>query len=413
MRINNQFKSLLQLISGSFFAQILTMAVSPITTRLFTKEELGLYTLILTMTSIVGPILSLRYDMSIVTSKNKKEEEAFFKISFIFGILNSLIVTIVYSIYLFFEKTIYNKLGSIVVLFILLLLIFTSLNNVLTAYNNKNKEYKLISEVYVIRSFIQNILIVLSGIFKMGSLGLIIAQLISSLSGLKKQSKGLKFEKEHDDKKLIDYMKQEIKQPIYSVPATLLNTSSYSILNLFITSLYGLKIFGLYSMSYRILGLPLALISTNISKIFFQEATDEYNLNGNFKKIYLKYTYILLALSIPMVIILMVISPYLFELVFGPGWGIAGNYVRILAPMYGMRFIVSPLSVGLTISKNQQIDLYLQSIFIVLAFIIFIVVKYLNYSEYIFFIYVSIAYSVTYIIFYLVIYRISKGETVK
>lgn len=55
-----------------------------------------------------------------------------------------------------------------------------------------------------------------------------------------------------------------------------------------------------------------------------------------------------------MVLIMYYIAPIVFEVVFGPGWGNAGVYVQILAPMFGIRFIVNTVAYGLQIVKNKS-----------------------------------------------------------
>lgn len=59
------------------------------------------------------------------------------------------------------------------------------------------------------------------------------------------------------------------------MPAHFLNSASYSMLNFYITELFGLGILGYYSITYRILGIPLTLVSLNVSKVFFQRASEE------------------------------------------------------------------------------------------------------------------------------------------
>lgn len=422
MKINNSeknksfFKPIIQLASGSLIAQIITIVVSPISTRLYSTEELGTYTLLLTSVAIFGPILSLRYDTSIVTSRNKEEEFNLVFGSLIIGFVFSVLVTIGYSIYLN-KNGILSEIGNSLAILLFFLLIINCFINILSAYNNKNKEYKTLSQVYVSRTFFQNFFLVIFGIFKLGSLGLLLSQIIGSLVGLKKQLSTIIKEKELFKlvtlKGIKKILKTERKQFLFSTPATLLNTSSYSILNFFITGLFGIQVFGYYSMAYRILGLPLTLISTNMSKVFFQQAADEYKESGSYNTILKKYSVITALVAIPMVIGLMLFSPIIFEIFFGEGWGVSGEYIRILAPMFGIRLVVSTVSMSLIISQKQQVEFILQSSFIFVSISAYMLCKIFNYDEFSFFTIISILYSLIYIVFYLVIYKISKQKRVE
>lgn len=409
---NKFLKPIIQLTTGSIIAQVITMLVSPVTTRLFSQEELGLYTLVLTIVSIFGPVLCLRYDMSIVTAKNKESEYSLIIGSLVIGLSMSTIISLFYRIF-FSKRLLPNSVNhNFIFVFLLFLLIMSAIINTLTAFNNKNKEYGLISKVYVKRNLIQNILMIITGFFNMGYIGLLLSQLGSMISGIKNQSVVLLTKKEEIKKikkqQVMEQLLHEKKQPIYSVPASLLNSSSYSILNFFITGLFGLKVFGLYSMSYRILGLPLTLISGNISKVFFQNASDSYHKSGSYRELLLKYTGLLLLLAIPMSLGLFLFSEFLFELIFGKGWGVAGIYVKILAPMYGIRLVVSTVSVSLIVSGKQQLELILQFLFILFSVLAYIICNVFSLNEYSFFIIISVTYSIVYLIFYFAIFKISK-----
>ena len=69
LRQNKALSSITTLASGSLIAQVITILTSPITTRIFTPEELGTYTLLITAVNMFGPIICLRYDLAIVTEK--------------------------------------------------------------------------------------------------------------------------------------------------------------------------------------------------------------------------------------------------------------------------------------------------------------------------------------------------------
>lgn len=409
------FKSITTLASGSLIAQMITILVSPITTRIFTPEELGIYTLLTTAIGMFGPVICGRFDLSIVIEKDEKNVYALFKLSTILTIFFSIIVSIGYYIYLSMNNTYNSFKYAIIILFILL--ITTGLTNALTSYNNREKQYKLMTSVYVIRTCAQNFLMVLLGILKTGVVGLLISQVVSQFLGIKKQGEELIKKR----KRIANITKDEMlfvakkykKQLIYSTPASFANSFSYSSINIFINSLFGASLLGYYSISYRALGLPLTVISNNVSKVFFEDASKEYNTNNNFQKSLRKTTIFLLIIAILMVISLEILSPLLFELVFGEGWKQAGIYVQILAPMFGIRFVVTGVSTGLIIAQRQDYEFLIQSMFIISSILIFLFVKSMNFSIYVYLVLISLIYSSIYVLFYIYIYLCSTGKFIK
>ena len=410
---SNYLKSIFQLTMGSFMAQVISVVVSPISTRLYTPEQLGVYTLIITVVSMFGPVLSGKYDMVIVSAEDEKETINLVFVSAIFSILFITIITVAYRFYLFKNPEIIEEVGGFAYLLVGILII-RAITNILDNYNNKYKEYKIISSVYVIKTLVKNVGLVVFGLLKFGSIGLLLSEVFGSLFGLKKQSKLLYRNRFLFKKISLKGIKRTLfkyrRQPIYAMPAHFINSTSYSLLNFLISGMFGMEVFGYYSMSYRILGLPLSLISMNVSKVFFQKASEEKIKSGNYNKSLKQITLFLICISIPMVIILMTFGPFIFQLIFGKGWNIAGIYVRILAPMFGFRFIVSALIPALTISGKQNLELVLQSLYILGSISSYFISRLLTLDVNGFLVLITVSYSIIYMIFYYNIYKLSKRK---
>ena len=96
------------------------------------------------------------------------------------------------------------------------------------------------------------------------------------------------------------------------------------------------------------------------------------------------------------------LAPSVFKLIFGDGWEISGYYVKLLAPMFAIRFIVTALSPGLIISNKQKIELIINCIFVLTSIIIFLLSKefILNVNQYLGLIclFYSIIYTITLVI---------------
>ena len=405
---NNYLKSILTLASGSIIAQLISFLLSPVITRIFTPAELGIYTLLLSAVNIFSPAINLRYDLAIVTVEDDREAIILVKLSIYLMILIDIIVTCGTGIYFFLNG---ENLVFIIPMFFLLLLV-SGITNILNSFNNRLREYKLITSVYVIRTFFQNILQIFSGILLFGSYGLIFSNFIGQLAGIKRQSKSLS--PYYEELKNVDYTKMKlvffkyIKQPLYSTPAAFANSFSYSSINLFIQALFNDTILGLYSLSYRVLGLPLTMISGNVSKVYMESATKELYEQKNYYNSFKKTTLLLSIVAILMVIVLFLFAPFLFHIVFGSNWKEAGIYVQILAPMFGLRLIVSALSVGTIISQKQDLELKVQVMFLAFSFICFFISKYFQLNIYLYLDVVSITYSIIYIYYFICLKNISQ-----
>lgn len=408
---SNNFKNVVQLASGSLIAQVITVLVSPLSTRLFTSAEFGVYTLLMSFVTIFGPIIAGRYDVMIVSADTEKESNELVVGSIIVSVINTVLISIIYLIYLNYNKSIVSLLGkfSFIVIFILIL---TAVNNILTNYNNRYSKYNMISWSLVGRSSTQNLSMIAMGYVGIQNIGLLLSQLIGVMVGNLVESKYFL----RNFREIIKVSKEDLKltlikykdQPLYSMPATFVNAFSYSILNFMIELLYGLNVLGYYSISYRLLGLPLSIVSTNVSKVFYKKAVDEKKVNGNYYNSFKTFLLPLTVIAIIMVFFLILLSPILFGFFFGEGWETSGEYVQILAPMFGVRFVVSALNSALLVSRRQKLELLMQISFIVSAILLYTLTSHFEANIEIFLTLVSIFYSTIYLYFLYKIYKFSR-----
>jgi len=413
---SNFYRSLIQLLSSSAIAQLFTIGVSFLLTRIYNVEEIAFYSIILTFVSLFGPVICAKLDSAIVIANS--DDEA---INLSWGSLyiSSIISVTAFIIYLIYIKLIeeYSSLVNYSVL-LLVLLMLNAVVNILISINNRNNDYRLISKLQVRRSLVQNIGIIIFGLLKFGVNGLIFSQQLSLLIGIKLQLKNIDakyYLKVPKAKEIIISVKKYKEQLIFTLPAHFLNSASYSLLNLFIMSLFGAITFGYYSMTFRILSLPLSLISMNVSKIFLRRASELSSQGDSTYPFFKKVSSFLILVAIPMVLVLLFFAPDLFSILLGNEWEIAGFYAQILAPMYGIRLVVSALTPILLITKNQKIELYIQCLFLLIALIAYGIVSVfaLNVTSYLYII--SVSYSIIYIIFYVILFINSKkvGEEIK
>lgn len=410
---NSYLKGLILLFSGSVLSQGITFLFTPVISRLFSPEQMGAYTLVLSVVNMFGAVICARYDMIIISAEDENEVHNLISLSILVGIITSFFVTVVFTLY---AKTNYELnilLGNWSILVFPILIIYAA-TNILTAYNNRHGEYGLISQVNIIRVSAQGILQTMSGILGFGTIGLVISYLASNAVGVKRQAYRLNEDKYNffDLKKnqVTAVVKKYKNQPLFSVPAIFFNAASYSLLPFFINSMFDAREVGLYSISFRLLGVPLALISTNVSRVFFQKASKQYNKHGDFSKLYLQTALLLFAIALPMTIFLYFAGERLIVVVFGTAWANAGLYIKLLAPMFGVRLVVSALSVSLIITEKQKYDMIFQSLFLISTIITYVISLLLKLEIKDFIVMISILFSVTYLIYGFVGYYYSRKK---
>lgn len=408
---NHFFKSITILISGSLLAQMVNFITAPIMTRVFSAGDIGVYTYITTIAYLFSPILCGRYESAIILEKGEKNTFALIKGCLIISMLLSIIIMILYSIYFYFNDKIKFYYEYFFVIFLLLLI--AGIINVVSAYNNRIKEYLLLSKATVLKSVVFLIAINIFGYLKFGCWGLLLSHLLSQMALLFKQGKSLI----REYKVILNININDIKRilkiyssfPKYSVPASFFNNFSYLSLNFFIGSLYGMDQLGYYSLSFQMLGVPLTLISQNIGTIFFKEASNEYHNSNTFRSTLLRTSILLLCITIPITIFIYYFAPTICQYFLGSKWRISGEYIRILIIMFGIRFIVSPISSGILIAGRNRVEFYGQLCFFVVNICMYFYSYYVyNISIEKFLLIISLSYSFIYCLWFYIIYFFSE-----
>lgn len=398
---NSYIKAILTLVSGSMLGQVITIICSPIITRLFSAEELGIYALVTTAITMFGSIMSFRYEICIVSEKTESKIYPLLKLSLIICAAVSVVVLIGYYIY-FSLRSLTDH--PIILAFITGTLVFLmGIINIVTAYNNRYREYKLITKTYLQRTISQNVCNIAAGFLKIGAVGLSLSQVIGYSAGVRGQSKKLWKKR----KEVLEANSNEVKlaftenrnQALFSMPATLFNGLSYSMISFFIENLFSAAIVGYYSISYRILGLPMTIVSTNVSRVFLERASNEYSKCGNFTKTYFQTVFASLAMAVPMGICLELLSPIVCEIFFGTGWSVAGKYIQVLTPMFMLRFIAGCINNSAIIAGRQYLDLIIQVVLFTLAIVSFALASIFGFSIYEFLGIINLTFSVAYIIY--------------
>jgi len=143
----------------------------------------------------------------------------------------------------------------------------------------------------------------------------------------------------------------------YALPSSLLN-AVVGQLPLFMIGLHhGVQAAGLFALTQRVLYAPIALIASSVLEVFKRQAVLEFQAAGHCRAAYRATFRMLLLLAVGPSLVLFLFSPQLFSWIFGPEWRPAGELARILAPLYFLNFLASPLSYVFFVAGRQKLEL--------------------------------------------------------
>lgn len=375
---NNRIKNILLLMSGTSLAQIITVLVAPVLTRLYTPEEFGEYSLYMAISGILVIIFSGSYEIAVPLPKLDKNALIIIFLCFILSLFNLMIFGIVTII---FNDFLLELLNYKIEFKFLILLIFNSF--LLAFYQSLNYYFirKSLFSYLSLNRILQTVLISLFGIlfgyFYEVNNGLIISNFIGIfltfmllLYEFYKNIVSIKVSLQ----KMIICALQYKDFLLYNLPSRLFNIASSSIPILMFSKYFGLEFVGLYSVADKCVNLPLSVIGNSISQVYLNEISKKSNDLKSLKKITNIYYKKLLLLSL-VFSISFGYADILFEFIFGKEWMNAGKFVSILSPYLCVAFIYSALSSLIYVKNKQRISLF----FNIILFSLKIIIIYISY----------------------------------
>ncbi len=397
------------MMTGVFFSQLILLVSTPVLTRLFPPEYFGAFAFFMSITSILVVLSTLRYEHSFVLPKKDNDAYDIMQITIrILFFFTALIFCFIFFFDDFFIALLDNQLIN---KWIYILPFFVLINSIFFIYRSwlvRTKKFQRISNGAILKSFVLSCLLILGGYFFNNILVFLvanfIAQIIESLYlylSIKKQE----FNKKNSFSQLWIYK----DFPKFSLPSDLISTYTSQNPIILFSYFFGDAVVGFFSLTQKVLAVPIKLISSSTLEVYKQKASEDYNKKGNCKEIFKSTFQVLFLIGIVPTLILWFSAPSLFSFVFGSEWIDSGIYAKYLLPMFFLQFSVSPLSYTLYIAGKQNINLYWQ---ICLLFIttsaIYFGVHYdsvdLAVSSF------AISYSFMYIIYFLIIYKSSLGN---
>lgn len=410
MRLNKFIGDSFLMILSSGIAQVILIITTPIITRLYSPTEFGEFTIFSNIAMILIPIINARYDLLIVNTKNDRSANILSQISFLISLLILLILIPIFAI----SAWLYPNF-ILDFIFIIIMLFLVSLTNIFTNYLNKERKYKVLSLINVFRAGSMALLQIIFGLLALGSLGLIIGFSLSYIAGI---TLGYKTFKKHfnivrDKEETKALFLENKNQLVYSTPSILLNSLSFSVVVFFIGILYTNTEVGIYGMAIRVLGIPVTIISLGLSKIFMQQANDYYIEHGNFRNLLLKFSSILVIVSIILYVPLYLFSEELVYILLGHSWVDAITVIKIVIPLFVIRLIVSTVSLSVIVLQKQQLELILQALFLIGTTVTFVISKMLNLTFLNFVSINTVVLIVSYMIFFIALYYFAKNKQFK
>lgn len=348
------------LATGSVVAQVITLVLTPIVTRLYAPDQFGLFATVFALSAPMVAISSLRYFDAIMLPHDEDEAIKLFQLSMLLNILCSVLLLV--SVFLFSDSLaeLFNMQENAGLFYAVPLFVFImGSRRVLDTWLQRKKSYVTISSASITTSIVDRIITISLGMLGYISFwGLIVgkaAGVVSSLflmivrsvqSGVNVANSSGRYTKRSVAKKYSSFAKYSwsgwVMQLTMELPV------------LVVGAYFNPTIVGLYVLSRRVLMEPAVLVGVALSKTFYVQAAELHKKNEDISGTCSALVLMLFRLSIPPMFVFAVAAPDLFHLVFGEQWRDAGIYATFLIPAYLVGFYMQPLSRLFSVLDKQR-----------------------------------------------------------
>lgn len=350
--------------SGTAGAQVITMAFSPLITRIYGPEAFGLLGIFQSLVAILTPIAALAYPIAIVLPKEDSEAKGLVKLSFL---VSAAIFCAVVVVMLTGGEKLLALLDSEAiapyVMLIPLSMAFAAHMQIGQQWLIRKKQFAITARVAVLQSFLLNSAkTVIGWVNPVGAVLVVLATLGHGLHaamlwvGIKKSGTFTRNlpPQQTPQLSLKNLAKQYHDFPLYRAPQVFINATSQSLPTLMLASFFGPSSAGFYTICRTVLGMPSRLVGQAVGDVFYPRVTEASHRGEDVSKLILKATLALAAVGFLPFFIIVAFGPQLFAFVFGGEWRIAGEYARWISVWVFFQFINKPSVMAIPALKLQK-----------------------------------------------------------
>lgn len=365
------FKSVSILVGGTAFAQALGVLVLPVITRLYSPDDFALFAVYSSILGILSVATCLRFEIAIPIPEENKDALSLF----ILAVLSNITVTLVLIIIIFlFQIQILDiiqqpKLEPFVWL-IPVGVFFAGLYNALQFWTTRKKQFTTIAKTRMTQSIASSTAQIGGGYLGFGAVGLIIGQIINFSAGILrlftsfcKDSRCLF--KEISVERLKINWKTYDKFPKYSTFEALAHIMAIQLPIVIIAAVSISAEAGYLILAMKVMAIPITLIGGSIAQVYLAHAPEYYD-KGELRVYTLQTIKKIAFIAVVPLLLIGVIAPFIFPILFGEEWSRAGYMVTWMIPWFVMQILSSPVSMSLHVTGNQKIALLLQAVGLVI-----------------------------------------------
>lgn len=331
------FKHTAQLLSANVIAQAVGLLVYPLLSRMYSPEDFGVLNLFLSIGALLVLLATAEYPYSIVLPREERQARGLVRVCIL--CMSAVVALVVITIPLARPiAALFKAEGLARCWWLMPLYVMAAASwNILNYWYIRQSAFTRVSGYQVSQSlvssgaklgfgyagFLQGGLIWSAVLAPLVSLG------ISVAAGWKSHLR-LCFRGESAD--VADVARQYRNFPLFNLPRSLVNTLSCYLPALALTPVFGSAHVGLWSMAVSLGFTPVSMVTRALNQSVYGFVAERIHQGQRLLPFFRKFTFRLLAVCVPGLLLLYFVLPDLTAWLLGEQWRVSGQYIRWMLP---------------------------------------------------------------------------------
>lgn len=350
-------RNIVTVVTGTAGAQAITLAFMPVITRIYGPEAYGVLGTFLSVTMMLIPVAALTYPIAIVLPKRDGDARGLVRLALAIALA---LATVVALALLVFGDRLAAALEIQIIQPYLLLIPFVmfcgAALEICQQWLFRTQRFRITASVAVGHSLLFNSMRTLAGLVQSSALVLVCTTALqqalhAAMLGLamlraKPHRDNHADETEQGDPGMLELARRHSDFPKYRAPVMLINAVSQHLPTLVLAAYFGPAAAGFFALCKQALTMPTNLIGKSVADVYYPRISRAIHDREPVTAMLLKATSALGLVGLVPFSLVAVFGPWMFALVFGEQWHVAGEYARWLALAEYVIFVSRPCVVA-------------------------------------------------------------------
>lgn len=350
-------RNILTVVTGTAGAQAITLAFMPVITRIYGPEAYGVLGTFLSVTMMLVPVAALTYPIAIVLPKRDGDARGLVRLSLATALLLAALVALAF--YLVGDRLVAVLEIQIVQPYLMLIpfvMFCGAALEICQQWLFRTQRFRITASVAVGHSLLFNSMRTIAGLVQSSALVLVCttalqqalhaAMLALAMLRAKPHRDNHAGEAGQGDPGVLELARTHSDFPKYRAPVMLINACSQHLPTLVLAAYFGPAAAGFFALCKQALTMPTNLIGKSVADVYYPRISRAIHDREPVAAMLLKATTALGLVGLVPFSVVAVFGPWLFALVFGEQWHVAGEYARWLALAEYVIFVSRPCVVA-------------------------------------------------------------------